>query len=181
MPSNYFGVRFEQESIDAGLAAQQEETGTTLFWWFFNPHASRVDPVYDEGSMASGLRWQGPYPIAAYSATRTEGAKQMTDEGFYTVDTITVWLSYRQAANHGLLPEADRTNQHLKDRFVWDGKVWSPENIVSRNLLSGGGTRAMIVVTAVEVKPEEMVNDVDFLRYSSGAHKVEPDPTYLTS
>lgn len=166
--SSIFGVKYEQNSIDFGIAERQYETGFTVPWWFFDQEHSRVDSVYDEGSFATaGRRWKGPFPMPLYSITRTEGRDSNADGGFYTVDKIMVWMSYRQAVNAGFLPAPDQTNEHLKDRFVFDNKVWSPDSIVSRNLLGGGGTRSMVVIEATEVRADEMDNDDQFQKYAT--------------
>ena len=165
--SRMFDTRYEQESIDFGMAEQQDETGFTVPWWFYDGVKSRVDDVYGEGSFGTtGRRWKGPFPMPVYHVTRSEGTNVNPDGGFYTVGQIQISMSYRQAVNAGFLPAPDRTNQHLKDRFIFDAKVWEPSSIQARNLLGRGGTQSMVIVIATEVMPDEMDDDADFLRYA---------------
>lgn len=161
-----FDPRFEQDSIDSGIEQQQQETGVIIQWWFWDPEGTGVDPIYDEPSLTGGRKYTGPFPMPVLTVTRVEGAMQDTGEGAYTVDSLNLTMGYRQAAAAGLLPEADQTNQHLKDRFVYDNEVWTPSSIVSRNLLGGGGTRSLIHVTATQVRDDEMVDDPQFLKYA---------------
>lgn len=169
--SRFFDPRYEQESIDQGIADRQQEVGFTVPWYFFDRDKTTTDPIYDEGSFGQyGLRWRGPYPMPVYQITRIEGADEDNGQGFYTVDRITVWLSYRQAVDAGLLPAPDQTDQHLKDRFIFDNKVWSPDSIISRNLLGGGGTRSMVIVQATQVRDDEMVDDPNFQAFAENIY-----------
>lgn len=174
----YFSTDFEQESIDSGISAQQRETGVQVQWYFFDRQNSRIDTLYDEDDSTAGRSWKGPYPIPVLQATRTEGSLEDAGEGGYVVDSVTLVLGYRQAVDAGLSPAPDRTRNHLKDRFVWDGKVWAPSSIVARNLLGGRGTRAVIMVMATEVRDDEMVNDPQFQRYAEKRF-VQPEPGYV--
>jgi hypothetical protein len=174
----YFDTAFEQESIDTGISAQQRETGVQVQWWFFDRAETRISDLYDEDTPTSGRAWRGPYPIPVLQATRTEGSLEDAGEGGYVVDSINLVLGYRQAVDAGLMPAPDRTNAHLRDRFVFDGKVWAPSSIVARNLLGGRGTRATVLVSATEVRDDEMINDPQFQRYAEKRF-VQPDTGYI--
>lgn len=174
----YFDPRFEQESIDRGVAAQQRETGVVVQWYFLDVKGSRVSNLYDEEVSDASFAWRGPYPIPVLQATRTEGSLEDAGEGGYVVDSVQMVLGYRQAVDAGLDPAPDKTKQRLKDRFVWDNKVWTPSSIVARNLLGGGGTRSVIHVVATEVRDDELVNDTEFQRYAERPF-VQPDPGYV--
>jgi hypothetical protein len=175
---SYFDIRYEQESIDSGIAQQQNETGTTVPWFFFDPSNSHPDPIYGEG----GRAWKGPYPMPVYAVTRIEGARNDEEgAGMYPVDSLTMWISYAQARKAGLLPPVDQTSDHLKDRFIFDNEVWSPSSIISRNLLLGGGTRAMIAISATRVMPDEMDTDEpDFLKWAAPSFR-QPDTGFDVS
>ena len=173
----YFDLRFEQDSIDTGLAQQQQETGTTVPWFFFDVKNSHPDPVYGEG----GRAFTGPHPIPVYSVTRTEGGRNdLEGEGQYPVDSLTMWITYDQARKNGLLPVVDETHEHLRDRFVFDNEVWAPSNIVARNWLGDKGHRSMIVVAATQVMPDEMVDDPDFLAMAAPSFR-RSDPGFAVS
>lgn len=174
----YFDPRYEQESIDKGIAAQQFETGVTVQWWMWDAQDSRISNIYDEDTSAGGREWRGPVPVEVLQATRTEGSLEDAGEGAYAVDSATLVIGYKQAAKVGLLP--DKTREHLKDRFVWDGEVWSPSSLVARNLLGGtNNRRSVIMVAATQVRDDEMVNDPQFQRYAERDY-VRPDPGFVT-
>lgn len=169
---DYFDIRYEQDSIDQGLAQQQGETGTTVPWFVFDKTNSHPDPVYGEG----GRAWKPPRPIPVYSVTRTEGGRDDGGgEGMYPVDSLTLWISYGQALAAGLLPTVDETHDHLKDRFLFDNEIWAPSEIVSRNWLGGGGRRAMVVVTATQVRDDEMDDEPDFKQWAATPYR-QADP-----
>lgn len=147
-------------------------------WFFFDAKNSHPDPIYGEG----GRAWKGPYPMPVYSVTRTEGSRNDQEgEGMYPVDSLTMWITYAQAQKAGLLPEVDKTHEHLKDRFVFDNEVWAPSSIVARNWLGGGGRRSMIAVTATQIMSDEMdTDDVDFLKWAAEPFR-QPDPGFDVS
>lgn len=149
--------------------------GITVEWWLWDPIDSRIDSLYDEDAPGASRHWKGPLTLSVFSATRTEGPLEDNGDGAYTVDSVMLVMGYRQATDEGLVPPVDQnTDVHLKDRFVWDGVVWNPSSIVSRNLLGQGGTRATIIVHATQVRDDELVNDDQFQKYA------EPDFTEPT-
>lgn len=166
--SLYFDARYEQESIDSGIAAQQQVQGITVEWWLWDPLDSRIDSLYDEDVPGASRHWKGPFVLSVFTANRTEGVLEDRGDGAYTVDNVTLVMGYRQATDEGLQPPVDQFD-HKKDRFVWDGEVWNPSSIVARNLLGQGGTRATIIVRATQVRDDELVNDAQFQTYA------EPD------
>lgn len=177
--SVYFGPKFDQESVDKNLAARQQEVGFNIPWWFYDEVHSTVDNTYDEGEdnedtgQQTGLRWTGPILIPALSVTRTEGQRQNRDVGIYTVDQVVMYLPYRQAVSAGFWPPPDTTNVHLKDRFLFDNYIWSPTSVVSRNLVGGNSRRrAMIALSAEQVKADELVNQVDFAHWATQVNNV---------
>ena len=165
---NYFDTRFEQSSIDKGINDRQIEIGVNVDWYFWDPKDSRISNVYDEDAPGASAHWDGPHPMPVLNATRTTGSLESTGEGSYVVDMATLVIGYREGSLRGLRP--DQTANHLKDRFVWEGKVWNPSSVVPRNLLGGtNNRRSTIIVTATEVRDDELVNDAQFQRYA------EPD------
>lgn len=173
--ANYFDPKFEQESIDRGIAQQQGETGVWVDWWFWDPKDSRISNVYDEDIPGASRHWRGPHPMPVLQASRTMGTMEDSGEGAYQVDMVSLVLGYHQALQRGLSP-VDFTAKHLKDRFVFEGKVWNPSSIVARNLLGGNDRRrSTVMVVATEVKPDELVNDDQFQRYAEPDY-VDPTP-----
>lgn len=172
----YFDPRYEQESIDSGITSRQQEIGVTVDWFIWDPQDTQISNLYDEDTSEGGRWWLGPYPIPVLQATRTEGSLEDAGEGGYTVDNVQLVLGYHQATAAGLVPPVDQTHSHLKDRFVWDGEVWNPSSIVARNLLGGtANRRAVILVTATQVRDDEMVNDPQFQRFAERRY-ARPEP-----
>lgn len=180
---SYFDQRYEQESIDSGLADQTRESGLQIPWWFFDPGSSTLGEPYDEGSYddpdpnQGGLRWSGPHIMPALSVTRTEGVRQDPDTGFYVVDQIVLYMPYRMAVSAGMLPPPDEVSTHLQDRFLFDNRIWKVGSMISRNLHGDGGTgsRTMILVAGTQATQDELVNSVDFQQWAT---PVEDEPVY---
>lgn len=159
-----FDSRHELDNIFEGTELDlQDFAGQTLLWYVFDPAASRVDPVFDVGSVGAGRVWKPPVALPVISVVRTEGAESANDQGFYVTDEIHVSVSMRQAENAGLNDLVARADRHLFDRFIWQRTVFSPVHIQARGLL---GMRHVVAgIDAVEVNPEELVNDDQFAEY----------------
>lgn len=176
----YFDSAFEQESIDKGIADRQHNFGVTVDWWFWDPKDSEIDDIYDEGIPGRTLMWRGPFRLPVYQVHRVQGTAVDAGEGSYGVDNIQLVLGYAQATRAGLEPavDFDKSRSHLKDRFVFDHKVWSPSSIVAHNKMGGRGTRSTIIVEATEIRDDELVNDVQFLKFSETGY-VDPNPGFV--
>lgn len=162
-----FDQRYELDGIFDGTQFElQQYEGQTIPWYVFDRESSRTDPVYDVGTddAVGGRRWKKPILLPVLTVIRTEGGYANTVEGSYVTDTVHVGVSVRQAERAGLQDLEDRPDSHLPDRFVWNGTVFSPTRIQERGLLQNRFT--VIGIDALEVNPEELVNDPDFMQYA---------------
>lgn len=162
-----FDQRYELDSIFDGTEYDlQQYEGQTIPWYVFDRETSRTDPVYDVGTddVTGGRRWKKPILLPVLTVIRTEGAANTNQGGLYVSDTVHVGVSVRQAERAGLRALEDAPDRHLADRFVWNGTVFSPTRIQERGLLQQRFT--VIGIDALEVNPEELVNDPDFRQYA---------------
>jgi hypothetical protein len=172
--SRFFSPKYDSRRIDRDIEQHQRAFGTYIEWYFFDPVNSTFDDVYGEGQdlAGTGRRWRGPVPIPVLSANRREGQKSTTDDGQYVLDTIDVRMSYEQARRAGLLPEMSHNNElHVRDRFVYDNIVWGIRDISVTGQFEPSGHDTMMRVLGVMLRPDEMVNDPDFSRYSASSEE----------
>lgn len=167
----FFPPKYETRRIDRDIQLHQRAFGQVVAWYFFNPTNTRTDSVYDEGNdvaVTGGRRWRGPIPIPVLSAVRREGVRTTTDDGQFVLDTLDVRLSHEQTRRVGLLPDmSQNTELHLRDRIIYDDRVFGIRDISVTGQFEAAGHDVMLRILGVRVRPDELVNDLDFVRWSA--------------
>jgi hypothetical protein len=159
-----FSIEFEVNEIDSALRGRQDEVGDTVTYYRFSAELSESDDIYDEGSGA-GRVYLPPMPLPVLHVTREEGGNQDNPEGFYTNDEIHLTASFEQIVKVGLTALDVETDNYLRDRFVYDNRVFRVMKIA---VLGQMQQRDIIVgMDATQVKPDELVNDPAFKKYSA--------------
>lgn len=158
-----FNSRGDLENIFEGMSDDlQGYEGQTVAWYTADFKASHVDSIYDVGDAgpAGGRAWKPPFPVPVLSVQNTQGAEESEEQGLYSSDSIRIIISYDQAEKVGLRDFNVNSNNFLNDRIVWNNEVYTPTRIQPRGLIRGQYT--VIGIDAVQVNPEEMVNDQGF-------------------
>lgn len=160
-----FNVDYETAEIYEGLRDWQRWTGDKLNYFKFIYDQSDVDPVYGEAEGPNGRIYFGPTSIPALHVIHIEGDNQNREEGFYYNDEVHATLSYDQINRLGIGRGnlATQTQTYLKDRVEYRGKVYRVTNVQ----ILGQIQRKPIVITidATQLRPEELVNDIQFAQY----------------
>lgn len=160
-----FSVNYETASIYGGLRDWQRWTGDQIYYYRFQYEQSNVDPVYGEAEPPMGRVYFGPNLIPALHVIHTEGDNDNTERGFYSNDRAHVTLSFDELKRLGLDRMDINTQNYLKDRFVYDGKVFRVTNF---QILGQVQQKDIIVaIDATQVKPDELVNDLQFAQYAT--------------
>lgn len=160
-----FSVDFETSEIYRGLRDWQRWTGDQIYYYRFAYDQSNTDPVYGEATGPLGRVYFGPNNIPALHVVHIEGDNDNTLHGFYFNDRAHVTLSFDQLKRLGLDKMDLNTQNYLKDRFVYDTKVF---RVTSVQILGQLQQKDIIVsIDATQVKPDEMVNDVQFAQYAT--------------
>lgn len=164
----FFSTRYELERQDRDISIYQDVYGTEVQWWFYDRTNSETDDVYDEGAFFGGRRWDGPHRVPVLSAMHLQGPDSTDDGGQYNVDHIQLRVSYNQLQRIGFGPLPDQdTTTHYSDRFVYDNKVFTVDSISVRGQFEQTGRDVIVAITATQLRPDDLVNDVDFARYSA--------------
>lgn len=159
-----FSVDWETSEIYKGLRDWQRWTGDQVYYYRFAYDQSSVDPVYGEVAGPLGRIYFGPNLIPALHVVHFEGENDNTVDGFYYNDRAHITLSFDQLKRTGLDRMDLNTQNYLKDRFVYDTKVFRVTNV---QVLGQIQQRDIIVaIDATQVKPDEMVNDIQFAQYA---------------
>ena len=161
--SYFFDLRQEGDDIDAALSSYQREMGTEIEWWSFQREsAANAHPVYGESYAGGSARWGPAERIPVLWAQVFEGPEENAD-GFYTSDRLRVAMSAEMARRFGLVDlELDRAEN--KDRIVYKRTVFDVRSI--RTLGHLGERDITVIVDAVKVDADELVNNPDFVQYA---------------
>jgi hypothetical protein len=163
-----FNVDFETAEIYSGLRDWQRWTGDHVNYYRFYYDESTRDPVYGEASGPLGRIYFGPNIVPALHVIHVEGDNQDTVQGFNYNDSAHVTLSFDQVHRMGIgdLDIATETQDYLRDRFEYRGKIYRVTNIQ----ILGQIQRKPIVITidGSQIRPNEMVNDLQFSQYANG-------------
>lgn len=159
-----FSVDYETNEIYRGLRDWQRWTGDHVQYYRFAFEQSSADPVYGESDAPNGRIYFGPNLIPALHVIHVEGDNENTENGFYFNDEAHITLSFDQLKRTGLERMDLDTQNYLKDRFIYDTKVFRVTNVQ----ILGQIQRKDIIVTidGTQVKPDELVNDLQFSQYA---------------
>jgi len=158
-----FHSDYETNEIHDAIEGHIRQVGDEILYYRFNTDDSVMHDIYDEGD-GVGRVYDGPYRIPTIHVTREEGLNQDTDTGFYYNDGIHITAGYQQFVNSGLTKMDIEHHLYLKDRFVYDGRVFRVTRI---EVLGQIQKRDLVVgIDATQVKPDELVNDEQFASYS---------------
>ena len=175
-PGGRFSTDFETQAISNAINMDlRNPVGTKAQWWVFDSALTDVDPVYDTGdslpTFTGGKVWVGPYTVPIIRAVITQGQAKTSQMGFYNADFLhlTVNATDMERFSPGIMNSPDDTGRH---RIVWKGEVWRPYQAQQKGVVAEGFT--LLSLDCIQVMPEELVNDPQFLDYVNG----EPPPIY---
>jgi len=168
-----FALDYESKSIYEGIAEDLGGTvGVDLEWfrwqeyYLVDNYTTIVDDIYDVSSSVpgQGRRWMLPFKMPALMAQLIRSTNVMNERGYYVTDTLRLVISAGDAMR--MLPSlvGDNPNQHIKDRLLYRGQVFTPTRVVPRGHF--GYKWAVVTVDCNEVNPEELVNDPQFQQYA---------------
>lgn len=159
-----FSIEFETNEIHSALRGRQDEVGQTIEYYRFAKHLSQSNNIYDEAD-GVGRVYTPPMSLPVLSVTHEEGGNQDRPEGFYTNNDVHLTASFEQLRMVGLTAMDIQTENYLRDRFVYDMRVF---RVMKIYILGQLQQRDIIVsMDATQVKPDELVNDPQFKRYSA--------------
>ena len=168
-----FNMDYESKSIYEGIAEDVGGTvGVDIEWfrwqeYYLNEnYTDIVDDIYDVSSSEpdKGRRWMLPFKMPVLMAQLLRSTNIMNQRGFYVTDTLRLVLNAGDALR--MLPSlvGENPNQHVKDRILYRGQIFSPTRVLPRGHF--GYKWAVVTVDCNEVNPEELVNDPQFQQYA---------------
>lgn len=156
-----FDRKGEAQQIDAALRGfQNAEIEDEISYYRYWTENSQMHAVYDEPT-GTGLAFHPPVDIPVLHATHNEGPNQDTATGFYFVDDLYVTMSYSQFVRTGLTEADVRTQNYLRDRVVYDGKLFRVTQMHVTGQISQ--TDFVVSLEGSQIKPDEYILDPQFV------------------
>lgn len=153
-----FDPELEVKSIRRGITQDlQAPVGQVVQWRLFDPDATSTDDIYDVGASDGGRVFKSPIAMPVINAYVFQNELFQNDRGFYTVDTLRLFINYDDVIR--FLPTLDADpDTHLKDRVEFRSQMYNPSRVFPRGQINMD--YSILTVDLTQVKPEEQVNDV---------------------
>ena len=158
-----FSPDLETNEIVEGLRGYQDGFGDSVEYYRFMRDASTMHDIYDEGTNG-GRRYNGPIILPCLQVIHEEAGNEDTDTGLYYNDDLHITLSFETYKRAGF-PKPDlATQDYLRDRIVYDTKVF---RVMKISVLGQIQRRDIIIsIEATQVRGDELVFDAQFSKYS---------------
>lgn len=171
-----FNLDYEGKSMYEGIAEDLgTPVGVEVDWFRWQEYYLEenfndiVDDIYDVSSSTpgKGRRWMLPFKMPVLMAQLIRSTNTMNERGFYVTDTLRIVINGGDAKR--MLPSlvGENPNQHIKDRILYRGQVFTPTRVMPRGHF--GYKWSVVTIDCNEVNPEELVNDPQFQRYALDA------------
>lgn len=160
-----FNPDYETDKILGALDGFQAVDGDWADYYRFDSTLSQMDDVYDEPT-GTGLAYLAPVRIQAIHVEHVEGANEDSENGFYYNDDLAAIVAFDKVLQAGMDYADIMTGNYIKDRMVYDRKVFRVRQISIRGQMQ---KRDIIVaISATQVKPDELVWDAQFAQWAPG-------------
>lgn len=160
-----FNPDWETDQIFQAAAGWQSVDGDWIAYYRLDEARSAIDDVYDEPT-GTGLVFHKPVRVEVLHNTDVRGSNEYGDKGFYTNRDLDVRVMYDKFQQAGMSKADIDTERYLKDRVVYDRKVFRVTMIAVEGQMQ---QRDVIVsITGTQLKPDELVMDSVFSDWAPG-------------
>lgn len=160
-----FNPDYETDKILGAMAGWQAVDGDFADYYRFDPANSQMDSVYDEPT-GNGLVFQAPVRLQVMHAEHVEGANEDSENGFYYNDDAAFILAFDKMLQAGMDYADIMTGNYIKDRVVYDRKVFRVRQISIRGQMQKRDI--VVAISTTQVKPDELVWDTQFAQWAPG-------------
>jgi hypothetical protein len=158
-----FTVDYDTSEIQEGLRGWQSDVGDRVVYYRFFSEQSQQSDIWDEGS-GVGRIFHPPMEIPVLHATHVEGGNEARAQGFYFNDDLYVTASFEQLKLVGLTEMDIQHYSYLKDRIVYDLRVFRVERMQILGQIQRRDT--VVSIEGTQIKPDEMYNDAQFEEFT---------------
>jgi len=165
-----FTPRFETTEIDRAALGYQYTWGDYIDYYRYAPELSSAHEIYDEPA-GEGRKFSGPHRIPVMSVNREEGMPDRLPGGLYWTDSLFFTVPYAGLVRAGMHDIDIAHGNYTRDRLIYDDRVFQ----VTRIQVHGQVNRRdmMVVITAVQLKPADLIGDEQFSAWWAGEAAVD--------
>jgi len=153
----------ETDQIYTAMEGWRQVSGDWVDYYKFNAPSTIVDTIYDE-AVGQGRLYFPRVRIPVLHATIVPGENQNTDKGFYYNDTLVITCAFNQFTKTGMDYADVLQGNYLKDRIYYNQKVFRTVLMAPSGKIQERPT--MIRIEATQLKPDELIDDVQFMPWS---------------
>lgn len=135
--------------------------GESVLWFEYNDQFSTSNDIYDEGPSRV---WYDPVALPVLFLAFHQDDPSETDRGLYTLSSASICFQVSEAADRMRLSPL-LTEVHFLDRFSYSNVTYRVSRYSKQGFVHG--TYLTISVFGVQVKDEEMGNDLQQADYFS--------------
>lgn len=132
----------------------QRTWGENVLYFEYDAQASSKHDVYDEGPSRS---WYDPFVLPVFFLDFRQDDPEQTSAGFYVLSTASICFQVSEAMDRFRVNPL-YTAAHFRDRFQYDNNIYRVQKYEKQGFLHG--TYLTVSILGEQVKPEEMVNDM---------------------
>ncbi|WP_188187620.1 hypothetical protein [Nonomuraea sp. SYSU D8015] len=153
---------YEGGLADDAMVDHQDVWGDWAEYYRYSRTESAYHPVYDEPS-SGGRVFTGPIRIPVIRLIREEGNPDRMQGGLYWTDSLHVTVPVAGLELAGLAAMDVKHGQYVRDRLVYDDRVYR----VTRISVLGQIRRHDLVagIDAIQLKPEDLRGDAQFSKW----------------
>jgi hypothetical protein len=153
------------DKILQAMRGYAENNGDWITYYRFNDAATVMDPVYDE-AIGQGLVYSPPVRVQCVHVIHVEGGNENGDKGFYYNDDLDATIAFDLFLEAGMTMADIQTGNYDVDRLLYDRKLFRVTQLSVEGQIQ---ERDIIIgLSATQLKPDELVNDVQFAAWSLG-------------
>jgi hypothetical protein len=158
-----FSTDNETDRMFKGMRGWRDVNGDWLNYWRYDQANTVVDPVYSE--TIGGRKYLQPVRVPCLHVTHMEGANNGEPYGFYVNDDLDAIIAFDLFVQMGMTYADIDTQNYLKDRVVYDRKVFRVTQLAIRGQIQQRDT--IVGLTATQCKADELVDDPQFKQWSA--------------
>lgn len=162
--------RYETTEADRALLGTQSVWGDWIDYYRFSSETSVTHGVYDE-PVAGGRWFSGPIRLPVMHMVRDEGMPGPSPGGIYWTDTSFFAVPYAGLVRAGLGTIDTEHGDYVRDRVVYDDRVWRVSRIQVHGQLRRRDMTAVVTVT--QLKSEDLTGDAQFSAWAGKENSID--------
>lgn len=154
----------ETDAIFQGVRGWRDVNGDWLMYYRYDRPATVSSSIYGE-SVGQGRIYLPPVRVPCMHVTYVPGPNENGVWGFYDNNAVDAIVPFDLFVQMGMSMADIDTRNYLRDRVVYNNQVFRTVSLAIRGKIQTRST--MVGLTATQVKPDELIDDVQFQQWSA--------------